>query len=59
MVEAMITQEPEIFEEEYVTLHHTTYNHESKHLLLEKFNTKNKRSSERWKYSTDFDGVAP
>jgi hypothetical protein len=27
--------------------------------LLEKVNTKNKKSSERWKYSIDLDGVAP
>jgi hypothetical protein len=27
-------------------------------LLLEKFNTRNKKSSEKWKSSIDFDGVA-
>jgi hypothetical protein len=35
------------------------YNLETKKLLLEKFNTKNKKASERWKYSIEFDGVAP
>jgi hypothetical protein len=59
IVDAMITQDPKIFEEESVTLHHVAYNRETKKLLLEKVNTKNKRSSERWKYSIDFDGVAP
>jgi hypothetical protein len=47
----MITQDPKIFEEESVTLHHMTYNRETKKLLLEKVNTKNKRSSEKWKSS--------
>jgi hypothetical protein len=28
-------------------------------LFLEKINTKNKKSSKRWKYSIDLDGVAP
>jgi hypothetical protein len=59
---AMMTQNPknpEIFEEESVTLHHTTYNCETKKLLLEKINTKNERSSERWKSSIDLDVVAP
>jgi hypothetical protein len=59
IVDAMMTQDPEIFEEESVTLHHVTYNRETKKLLLEKVNTKNKKSSERWKYSIDLDGVAP
>jgi len=58
-IEALITQEPKIFEEEYVTLHHVAYNCESKKLLLEKSNRKYKNSSERWKSSIDFDGVAP
>jgi hypothetical protein len=57
--EVLITQEPEIFEEEYVTFHHAIYNRESKKLLLEKFNTKNKKSSEIWKSSICFDGFAP
>jgi hypothetical protein len=40
--DAMITQDPEIFEEESITLCHTAYNYETKKLLLEKVNTKNK-----------------
>jgi hypothetical protein len=40
IVEDMIIQELEILEEEHVTLHHATYNCESKKLLLEKVNTK-------------------
>jgi hypothetical protein len=28
-------------------------------MLLEKVNTKNKKSSTRWKYLIDLDGVAP
>jgi hypothetical protein len=40
-------------------LHHVAYNRASKKLLLEKVNTKNKRSSEKWKSIIDFDGVAP
>jgi hypothetical protein len=59
IVEALITQEPKIFKEEFVTLHHAAYNRESKKLLLEKVNTRNKKSSEKWKSSIDFDGVAP
>jgi hypothetical protein len=38
---------------------HAAYNHETKNLLLEKVNTKNKNSSERCKSSIDLDGVAP
>jgi hypothetical protein len=59
IVEALITQEPKNFEEESITLHHVAYNRESKKLLLEKLNTRNKNSSEKWKSSIDFDGVAP
>jgi hypothetical protein len=59
IVEAIITQEPKIFEEEYVTLHHATYNRESQKMLMKKVNTRNKKSSEKWKSSIDFDGVAP
>jgi hypothetical protein len=46
IVEAIMTQVSEIFEGESVTLHHTAYNHETKKLLLEKFNTMKKKSSE-------------
>jgi hypothetical protein len=56
---AMITQNPKIFEEESGTLNHATYNRETKKLIIEKVNTKNKKSSERWKSSIDYDGVAP
>jgi len=56
---AMITQNLEIFEEEFGTLNHMAYNHETEKLISEKVNTKNKSSLERWKYSIDFDGVAP
>jgi hypothetical protein len=59
IVDVIITQDPEIFEEESVTLHHVAYNHETKKLLLKKVNIRNKRSSERWKSSIDLDGVAP
>jgi hypothetical protein len=55
----MITQDPEIFEEEYVILHHASYNCESMKLLLEKVKTKNKRSSKRWKYSIYLNGLTP
>jgi len=48
-----------MFEEEFFTLHHVACNHETKKKLLKKVNTKNKRSSERWKYSIDLDGVEP
>lgn len=45
IVDAMMTQDPEIFEGESITLHRVTYNRETKKLLLEKFDTKNKMSS--------------
>jgi hypothetical protein len=56
---AIMTQDLEIFEEESVSLHHAIYNRETTKLLLEKVNTKNKKSSKRWKYLIDLDGVAP
>jgi len=59
IVDDIMTQDPDIFEEEFVTLHHAAYNHEIKKLFLEKVNTKNNKSFERWKYSIDLDGVAP
>ena len=59
IVDDIMTQDPEIFEEEFPTLHHATYNRETKNLLLEKVNTKNKKSSKQWKSSIDLDGVAP
>jgi len=59
IVEALVTQEPKIFEEESVTLHHTAYHKSSKKLLIEKVNMKNKKVSEKWKLEIDFQGVAP
>jgi hypothetical protein len=35
------------------------YNRQSKKILLEKVNIKNKKSPKRWKSSIGFDGVAP
>jgi hypothetical protein len=46
IINAMMTHDPEIFEDEYVTLHHMAYNRETKKLLLEKVDAKNKKSSE-------------
>jgi hypothetical protein len=40
-------------------LHHTTYNKNSKKLLIEKVNLKNKKASEKWKSEIDFQGVKP
>jgi hypothetical protein len=54
-----MNEDPDIFEEEFSTLQHATYNRETKKLLLEKNNTKNKKSSEQWKYSIDLDGLSP
>ena len=59
IVDAMMTRDLEIFEEESVTLHHADYNSETKKLLLEKVNNKNKNSYERLKSSIGLDGVAP
>jgi hypothetical protein len=42
ILEAHVIQEPKIFEEESVTLHHMTYNRNSKKVLIEKVNTKKK-----------------
>jgi hypothetical protein len=55
----VVTQGPKIFEEEYTTLQHTTYNRSSKKMLIEKVNKKNKKVSEKWKSTIDFNGVAP
>jgi hypothetical protein len=43
----LASQEPEVFEEESVTLHHVTYNKNSKKLLIEKVNLRNKKVSEK------------
>jgi predicted transcriptional regulator len=57
--EALVTQEPKIFEEEIVTLHYADYNISSKNLLIEKVNMKNKKMYKKWKLDIDFNGVAP
>jgi hypothetical protein len=36
-----------------------TYNKNSKKLLIEKVNLKNKKVSEKWKSEIDFQGVKP
>jgi hypothetical protein len=54
IVDALVTQESKILEEEYDTLHHTTYDTNSRKLLIEKFNMKNKKVSEKWKSEIDF-----
>jgi len=46
----IMTQDPNIFEEESLTLHHVAYNIESKQIFVENVNTKNKKSSKQWKY---------
>jgi hypothetical protein len=38
--EDLVIQEPEIFEEESITLHHVAYNRNSKKLFIEKVNAK-------------------
>jgi hypothetical protein len=52
-------QEPLVFEEEYVTFHHTTFNKESKNSLIEKINLKNKKVVEKWNSEIDLQGVTP
>jgi hypothetical protein len=59
IVEDLASQEPKIFEEEFVTLHHVTYHKNSKKLLIEKVNMKNKKVVEKWKSEIDFHGVPP
>jgi len=48
-----------IFEEESITLHHVSYNKESKKLLIEKLNLKNKKVVEKWNFEIDLHGVLP
>jgi hypothetical protein len=55
----MVTQEPTIFKEDSVTLHHTTDNRNSKKMLIQKVNMKNKKVFEKWNLEIDFNGVAP
>jgi len=43
IIEALVTQEPEILEEESVTLHHMAYNRVSKKLITKKLITKKKK----------------
>jgi hypothetical protein len=43
ITQELACQEPLVFEEESVTLHHVTFNKESKKLLIEKINLKNKK----------------
>jgi hypothetical protein len=45
----LASQEPKIFEKEYVTLHHTTYHKNSNKLLIEKVNMKNNKVVEKCK----------
>jgi hypothetical protein len=59
IVEALVTQKHVIFEEESITFHHTTYNRVSQNLSIEKVNTKNKKSTDKWESTIDFDEVAP
>jgi hypothetical protein len=42
-------QEPEIFEEESIILHLLTYHKNSKKIIIEKVNMKNKKVSKKWK----------
>jgi hypothetical protein len=46
-----------MFEEESVTLHHTTFNKSSKKLLIEKFNFKNKIVAQKWNSGIDIQGI--
>jgi hypothetical protein len=59
IAEELASQEPKIFEEESVTLHHMTYHKNSKKLLIEKVNLKNKKVSEKWKSEINFHGFHP
>jgi len=52
-------QEPLVFEEKYVTLHHMDLNKEYKKLLIEKINLKNKKVYEKWNFEIDLQGAAP
>jgi hypothetical protein len=58
IIEGLASQELEIFEEEFVTLHHVAYHKNSKNLLIEKVNMKNKKVVEIWKSEIDFHGVS-
>jgi len=56
--EELASQEPKVFEEEFVTLHHTTYNRNKK-LLIEKVKLRKKKVFEKWKSQIDFKGETP
>jgi hypothetical protein len=43
VVEELACEEPLVFEEELVTLHHASFNKNSKKLQIEKVNLKNKK----------------
>jgi hypothetical protein len=53
------TQEPIIFEEDSLTLHHSTFNKNSIKLVIEKVNSKNNKIQEKWNSKFDFQGVPP
>jgi hypothetical protein len=55
----LATQEPIIFEEESLTLHRATFNKNSRKLVIEKVNSKNKKIQEKWNSKFDFQGVPP
>jgi hypothetical protein len=59
ITQELACQEPLIFEEESVTLHHMDFNKESKKLLIEKINLKNKKVVEKWNSEIDLQGVKP
>jgi len=52
-------QEPLVFEEEYVTFNHVAFNKQSKKLLIEKINLKNKNFVEKWNSKIDLQRVRP
>jgi hypothetical protein len=55
----LATQEPIIFEEESLTLHRVVFNRNSRKLIIEKVNSKNKKIHEKWNSELDFQGVPP
>jgi hypothetical protein len=59
IVEELACDEPIVFEEEYVTLHHVAFNQSSKKLQIEKVNLKNKKVAEKWNSEIDIVGVKP
>jgi len=59
ITEESACQDPLVFEEESVTFHHATFNKESKKLLIEKINLKNKKVVEKWNSKIDLQGLTP